>query len=79
MQHDMEGRNERHYPCLTLNFYIYWTINKPEQTGQVIVEDRQRISEDSASNSEVTQVEKRSVKEKTFTFNSSKTFRKSES
>lgn len=29
VKYDMEGRKERLYPCLSLNLYIYWTINKP--------------------------------------------------
>lgn len=35
-----EGREGRHYPCFTLNSYIYWTVNKSEEKGQRKAEDR---------------------------------------
>lgn len=40
MKHGGEGRKGRHYPCLTWNSYIYWTINKSDEKGQVKAEDR---------------------------------------
>lgn len=30
VKHGMEGSEESHYPCLTLNLYINWTINKSD-------------------------------------------------